>query len=45
MASRLDHWVCVPDEDLAYILDGPDEDLEAWIDNVIGIVEDGLETA
>lgn len=39
------HWVCIEDEDLGYILDGPDEDLEAWIDNVQSIVEDGLETA
>lgn len=43
--KALDHWVVIPDEDLAYILDGPDAGDEAdWIAAVIGIIEDGLET-
>lgn len=42
-----DHWVCIPDEDLALILDGPedDDDRDEWIALVQDIVEDGLETA
>jgi hypothetical protein len=46
------HWVRLQDEDLAYILDGPDEDAESdgdslfvWIDAVLNIIENGLETA
>lgn len=45
------HWVRVSDQDLALILDGPEgdepthADLWAWIDEVLDIVEDGLETA
>lgn len=41
------HWIRVSDKDLAYILDGPDDDVDIddWLDEVIDIVEDGLETA
>lgn len=44
------HWVRIEDIDLAYILEGPGDDstidgLYTWIDEVIDIVEDGLETA
>ena len=43
------HWIRVSDEDLAVILDGPEdetdlEDLQDWVAEVIDIVEDGLET-
>jgi hypothetical protein len=46
------HWVRIEDVDLALILNGPDggTDLNPepwldWIDEVIDIIEDGLETA
>lgn len=39
------HWVRIEDSDLAYILDGPGDDFAEWIDEVLDIVEDGLETA
>ena len=45
------HWIRVSDEDLALILDGPEDGTDVnpepwldWIDEVIDIVEDGLET-
>jgi hypothetical protein len=45
----LDHWVVIPDDDLALIQDGPDTwthaAMEAWIRDVMDIIEDGLETA
>lgn len=46
----LDHWVCIPDADLAFILDGPPEDaapdqLWDWVEDVQEIIADGLETA
>lgn len=42
----LDHWVVIPDADLAYILDGPARaDLvEDWVESVQEIIADGLET-
>lgn len=44
------HWVRLEDEDLAFILDGPDPEVsgdyyEVWVDRVLNIIEDGLETA
>lgn len=41
------HWICIDDDDLAYLLDGPvsERTKDEWIDSVIAIVEDGLETA
>lgn len=46
------HWIRVSDQDLAYLLNGPEVTdgglvlaYEEWIDEVIDIVEDGLETA
>ena len=54
MSKRpLDHWVVIPDEDLAFILDFDPErersatraDLVRVIEEIQGIVEDGLETA
>lgn len=48
--SNLDHWICIPDADLGYILEGPSNRddihvLKGWIDEVIEVIEDGLETA
>ena len=46
MARPLDHWVCIPDHDLQFILDGPEDgDESEWVAVVIEIIEDGLETA
>lgn len=40
-----DHWVVLHDEDLGFILDGPDPgQTNEWVREVIGIIEDGLET-
>jgi hypothetical protein len=45
----LDHWVVIPDDDLALIEDGPDTwsdaAMRAWIQDVQDIIADGLETA
>jgi len=43
------HWIRVEDVDLAYILNGPDmnheDGVHDWVEEVLDIVEDGLETA
>lgn len=45
----LDHWVCISDDDLAFIQEGPrswnQRDLENFVRDLTEIIEDGLETA